>query len=531
MEVWIASCWTASVPFMTTEKHLRFSLFTAPELSIGRAPLTPQNSQFDPKRMRYLEGMVTYLNSLFEAQRKSCSRVEALVRFKKTLAQLPNSELIQFDSERNPSVTEASGARDRIGFNKDRLRINFLDGLHRRTESPSIHSGELTPVLAGIVSRLAHGLTECALRRILRESDVDPGTAIDSLRTMGLIEEVDPVVSVVPPELLEGDRDRLSWLGHACILLQTDRSSVCVDPFLRPHIQWTDRDLKSSFSESFADSFFFEPYGSQLQQLSPAQLPPVDAVFVTHQDIDHCNLGVLMMLPEDIPIIVPECCPDRMWETDLVTVIRNVLGGRRKVIRLAHGETMTVGEIRATAFPFFAEMPSSLQTSWNCYLFETANSAVACTADSAITDQSIEFLVTKLRGKSSPLTLCARSVHSGKTSPGFRDESESLFNFSRLWAWYMPIWDMFQPVEESGVSVERLRLLSQQTNFRFYLPYAMGTAPWYRISDTNDPLYIPMANLSTQELQMISETLDAIPGGPSLFPGKFGRPFPLRESM
>jgi len=515
---------------MTSEKHLRLSLFTAPELSIGCAPLTPQNSQFDLRRMNYLEGMVTYLNGLFDAHRKSCSEAEARARLEKTLSQLPYSELVRIEPDQNPSVMEVSGARDRIGFNKDRLRINFLDGLHRRAESPSIHSGEQTPEISRIVSRLANGLTESALCKILRECEVGLEPVIDGLRNMGLIEEVDPAMSIVPPELLRGKNDRLSWLGHACILFQTDQSSVCVDPFLRPHIQWTERDLQSSFSESFGDRFFFEPYGHQLKQLSPAQLPPVDAVFITHQDIDHFNLGVLMMLPEDIPIIVPDCRADRMWETDLVDVIHSVLGKRRKVIRLAHGETMTIGDIHATAFPFFSEMPSSLQTSWNCYLFETAKSAVACTADSAITDESIEFLVTKLRGKPKPFTLCARLIHSGKTSPGFRDETESIFNFSRLWAWYMPIWDMFQPVEASGISEHRFRQLSRQLKFSFYLPYAMGTAPWFRIADANDPLHIPMANLTAQDLKAISQMLAAIPNGPTLFSGKFGEPFSLVDS-
>jgi hypothetical protein len=219
-----------------------------------------------------------------------------------------------------------------------------------------------------------------------------------------------------------------------------------------------------------------------------------------------------------------------MWEVDLMAVIRNVLGRRRKVIRLKHGETITIGDIRATAFPFLAEMPSSLKTFWNCYLFETDHAAVACTADSAITDESVDLVIKRLRGKRKPLVLCARLVHSGKTSAGFRDETENLFNFTRLWAWYMPIWDLFQPVEESGISESRLRNLAQRTNLRFFLPYAMGTAPWFRIVDVNDPLHVPMANLSAQDLRALSETLAAVPRSPSLFPGKFGQPFPLTEA-
>src|SRR5947209_15834264 len=61
---------------MITNRHRRLSLFTVPELSIGRAPLTPQNSQFDPRRLTYLEGMVDYLNGLLENLRKSHSNWE-----------------------------------------------------------------------------------------------------------------------------------------------------------------------------------------------------------------------------------------------------------------------------------------------------------------------------------------------------------------------------------------------------------------------------------------------------------------------
>jgi L-ascorbate metabolism protein UlaG (beta-lactamase superfamily) len=515
---------------MNREKQLRLSLFTVPDLSIGRAPLTPQNSQFDPRRLNYLEGMVAYLNGLFEDLRKNYGQSEAGSRLEKLLAQLPYSELAKIDSSGNPVVTEIPTARDRIAFNQERLRINLLDGLHRRPESAGIPARRYSPVVSHIISKLSRGISEKALARILVESDVNLSSVIGSLRDLEMIEEIDPSAPIVPESLLEGQKDRLTWLGHACLLFQTSRSSVCVDPFLRPHIKWTEKDLTSSFSDSFGDRFFFEPYGPQLTQLSPAQLPPLDAVFVTHQDIDHCSLGVLMMLPEDIPIVVPECQRAHPWEVDLAALIPDILGRRRKVIRLKHGETITIGDIRATAFPFVAEMPSSLKTSWNCYLFETDHAAVACTADSAVTDESIDFLSERLHDKRRVFVLCARLVHSGEKSPGFRDEADNLFNFTRLWAWYMPIWDLFQPVEVSGISEERLRTLSQRTDLRFYLPYAMGTAPWYRIADVKDPLHVPMANLSAEDLDALSGTLKAISSGPILFPGKFAQPVCLAEA-
>ncbi len=516
---------------MKTNKQLRLSLFTVPDLSIGRAPLTPQNSQFDPKRLEYLEGMVAYLNGLFENLRQRHPEPEALARLEKVSSRLPYSRLVKINTGGEPPlVTETPGARDRIAFNHEHLKITFLDGLYRRTESPAIPAGRYSPEVSHVISELSHGVSEEALSGILRECEVDLSPVIKSLRDIQFIEETDPSAQIVPQSLLEGKNDRLTWLGHAGILFQTSRASICVDPFLRPHIKWTEKDLKSSFSDSFGDSLFFEPYGPELTQLSPAQLPPLDAVFVTHQDIDHCNLGVLMMLPEDLPIVVPDYDPAHMWEVDLSALIQNILGPKRKVIRLKHGETITIGDIRATAFPFLGEMPSSLKTLWNCYLFETDRAAVACTADSALADESVDFLIERLQGNPKPFVLCARLVHSGKKSMGYRDEAERLFNFTRLWAWYVPTWDLFQPVDELGIGESRLRRLCERTNLRFYLPYAMGTAPWYRIVDVKDPLHVPMANLSVRDLHSLSETLKAMPKEPSLFPGKFAQPFPLADA-
>src|SRR6266852_2299685 len=98
---------------MKSNKHLRLSLFTVPEVSIGRTPLTPQNSQFDPRRLQYLEGMVAYMNSLFENLRKGYSRAEALSRLENFLAHLPYSELLKIDTSGEPRVTEIPNARDR----------------------------------------------------------------------------------------------------------------------------------------------------------------------------------------------------------------------------------------------------------------------------------------------------------------------------------------------------------------------------------------------------------------------------------
>jgi hypothetical protein len=131
--------------------RLRLSLSTVPELSIGRAPLTPQNSQFDARRVRYLEGMVAYLNG--PAVRDGEGRAETRPSVQQMLTQLPYSDLVEMESGASKRVREVPGARDRIVFNQEHLRINFLDGLHRRTETVGIPASRYVAQISSISSR------------------------------------------------------------------------------------------------------------------------------------------------------------------------------------------------------------------------------------------------------------------------------------------------------------------------------------------------------------------------------------------
>ena len=130
-------------------------------------------------------------------------------------------------------IVEAPSARDRIAFNHERLKITLLDGLHRRPQSPAIPAGCYSPEVSHVLAELSRGVPEPALARILGACGVDLTAVIESLRDLQLIEEIDSSEPLVPESLRAAGGDRLTWLGHACILLQTSRSAVCVDPFLR----------------------------------------------------------------------------------------------------------------------------------------------------------------------------------------------------------------------------------------------------------------------------------------------------------
>lgn len=95
-----------------------------------------------------------------------------------------------------------------------------------------------------------------------------------------------------PPERVYGSKLRVSYIGHATVLLQTSGVNVLVDPV------WSKRVSPVSF----AGPIRVHPPGVDFEKL-----PPVDVVLVSHSHYDHLDLDTLSMLwQRDKPrIIVP----------------------------------------------------------------------------------------------------------------------------------------------------------------------------------------------------------------------------------
>src|SRR5262249_32451244 len=227
-------------------------------------------------------------------------------------------------------------------------------------------------------------------------------------------------------------RDQVTWLGHACAMVQAGSTTVWVDPFFYPKLRWLDSERSEIFSSDYADSLLVEPYDPSFEQLSMHHLPVPDAILVTHQDTDHFSLNALMMLPEKTIIVVPQARPGRPWEIDLQELIHNVLGEHRKVAVLPHGQHLDVGDVRITAFPFCGEFPLCLPHDWNCYLVEAERSAVVFAADSAMQREQVDFLSARLRGTERGTILFSRGpTRSNRALPGYRDELNQLFSSVR----------------------------------------------------------------------------------------------------
>jgi N-acyl-phosphatidylethanolamine-hydrolysing phospholipase D len=119
------------------------------------------------------------------------------------------------------------------------------------------------------------------------------------LRRFGSAETaVVPDGHVLPPDTVRAGlqrhagTDSLTWLGHASFLIRLDGRTILTDPFLSEHAS----PLPPFGPERFA------PPG-----LTPARLPQVDILLLSHNHYDHLDLPTIEALPakERIQPIVP----------------------------------------------------------------------------------------------------------------------------------------------------------------------------------------------------------------------------------
>ncbi len=101
-----------------------------------------------------------------------------------------------------------------------------------------------------------------------------------------------PVVRPDPAALApQGERLRATWLGHSTVLLEVDGHLLITDPV---------------FAERAAPVSFAGPKRFHAPPLALADLPPLDAVLISHDHYDHLDHGAIVALAETgVPFLVP----------------------------------------------------------------------------------------------------------------------------------------------------------------------------------------------------------------------------------
>jgi len=122
-----------------------------------------------------------------------------------------------------------------------------------------------------------------------------------------------PVAPTVPPRRIEGQEMRVTWIGHATVLVQTNGLNILTDPV------WSERT--SPFS-------FVGPKRVRAPGMRFEDLPKIDLVVVSHNHYDHMDVDTLRRLWErDRPLIVSSLGNDRLLRGHGVEAVARDWGG------------------------------------------------------------------------------------------------------------------------------------------------------------------------------------------------------------
>lgn len=454
---------------------LRLSPYVLPQLRLGLHNLKPQNLTPGTDRIQYATGMVHSLRTLVAR-----GRFEEAKRLRDELPFGPHLTFWHDDAEGMDKLEELPELLNALSFDADALGVLLRDGRIRDDGAMAyLPSGTTTPELTTLFRALHRGITRAELLEMADRLDIGfSEELLDDLIARRVIE----IGEVRPPERPRAPA--IEWLGHAYVRAISPSATVWFDPFTAPRVAWTDEERATMFPPDVPDSFLLPDYGPDAHQVTQDELAIPEAIFLTHPDTDHADLGVISLVPPEVPIYVPACDPEQPWQVDMVAVIHKTLGPDRNVIVLGHGESVRLGDIRVTAFPFVGEYPPALPHRWNCYLVEMPDQVWALCADSAVTEVQLDWLRERLAGDSRPFGIMVNAVVHQRTMAGYRDAADEPTSFTRLYSWYLPPVRMFEPTPMCGLPVDLLARLVKEAKLTYVYPYAHGNLPWYRMTST-----------------------------------------------
>ena len=119
---------------------------------------------------------------------------------------------------------------------------------------------------------------------------------------------------------------KVTWLGHACILIQTPQGNILTDPWL-------------------VDPCMYQVViHAQPPGLSVDNLPPIDVVCITHAHYDHFDPNTLKHLPKTALVISPPSPVRR-----LVQKLRSL--GFTRIHTLPYWQNYSTCGVKVTAIP------------------------------------------------------------------------------------------------------------------------------------------------------------------------------------
>ncbi len=168
-----------------------------------------------------------------------------------------------------------------------------------------------------------------------------------------------------PPQYQKytGDKIRMRYFGHACILVETKDISILVDPLIS-----------------------YYGYHSSVDHFSDVDLPDtIDYVLITHNHQDHILFETLLPLRHKIKnLIVPRTNSGKIEDPDLKLMFNNI--GFNNVFALDEMETIRFSDAIITALPFIGEHSDLNILTKSCFLVKIGDFKLLFLADSRIVE-------------------------------------------------------------------------------------------------------------------------------------------------
>jgi L-ascorbate metabolism protein UlaG (beta-lactamase superfamily) len=169
-----------------------------------------------------------------------------------------------------------------------------------------------------------------------------------------------------PYQKYTGDKIRMRYFGHACILVETKDISILVDPLIS-----------------------YYGYHSSVDHFSDVDLPDtIDYVLITHNHQDHILFETLLPLRHKIKnLIVPSTNSGKLEDPDLKLMFNNI--GFENVTAIDEMETIRFSDAEITGLPFIGEHSDLNILTKICHFVKIGDFKLIFLADSRIIESKL----------------------------------------------------------------------------------------------------------------------------------------------
>jgi L-ascorbate metabolism protein UlaG (beta-lactamase superfamily) len=250
----------------------------------------------------------------------------------------------------------------------------------------------------------------------------------------------------------------LTFVGHNAVLVCSGSTRILLDPLLL------------AGGQSFPATY---------QPLQVRDLPPLDAVLITHSHRDHFDIASLVQFAPDTRLVVPRVERETLLAAHMADRAREV--GFTYVTELDWWQSLRIGDVEVHALPFYGEQPTdgemlhpAIRNAGNLYLVRTPRLSAAFLVDAGRDGQGdVRQVAAQARERYGPVDVVFSGYRGWLTYP-----VQHIFSSVARYILFVPPaqWTVRQQIMNTA---DDALDVAERWGARYLVPYADGGAPWY----------------------------------------------------